>query len=80
MHGPTCILWANLTPFSIQAVASIGQIADARLLVESDAVGAAGLAEKLAEALALVAEARGWSPDRAARVTHHYRHHVRLLC
>jgi hypothetical protein len=38
-------------------------------------VGAAGLAEKLADAVALVAEVKGWSPDRAARVTHHYRHH-----
>ena len=33
-------------------------------------MGAAGLAEKLADLVALVAEVKGWSPDRAARVTH----------
>jgi hypothetical protein len=27
MHGPTCILWANLTPFSLQAVAQPGAAA-----------------------------------------------------
>ena len=23
MHGPTCIFWANLTPFSLQAYSSL---------------------------------------------------------
>ena len=57
MHGPTCVFWANLTPFSLQW---------SRPNTSSHAISDAGLGSLHAVALAKQAQADDYSNYRLA--------------